>query len=88
MDVVTTGSVFDTSAVITAERPDLVLVDVNMPGNELAHIARRHADPKRPFVLYSALPAEALEQLAAKCGADGYIQKSGRMYELAAAIEG
>lgn len=64
---------------LTRERPDLVLMDVEMPGksgDEAAAAAAKVALHKCPFVLYSSKPAVELTRLARACGAVGFIEKS------------
>lgn len=62
------------------ERPDLILVDVNMPlvpGDELVKLLA--ACPSLagvPMVLFSSNDEGALRQAARACGAAGYICKS------------
>jgi CheY-like chemotaxis protein len=77
------------SGAITAvlqERPDLVLVDVNMPnmtGDSLADVlSRTRATRGTMVVLYSSLPANALRVKALAAGAHGFIQKSGVQIDL------
>src|SRR4051812_19929898 len=68
------------------ERPDLVLLDVNMPnmsGDSLADIlGRTRATRGTLVVLYSSLPANALRMKALAAGAHGFIQKTGAQSEL------
>jgi len=68
------------------ERPDLVLLDVNMPnmtGDSLADIlGRTRATRGTLVVLYSSLPANALRMKALAVGAHGFIQKTGAQAEL------
>src|SRR6478735_4186133 len=68
------------------ERPDLVLVDVNMPnmtGDSLADVlGRTRATRGTLVVLYSSLPANALRMKALAAGAHGFIQKTGVQTEL------
>jgi CheY-like chemotaxis protein len=68
------------------ERPDLVLLDVNMPnmtGDSLADIlGRTRATRGTLVVLYSSLPANALRMKALAAGAHGFIQKTGAQAEL------
>lgn len=90
LDVVTTASAFNTAALVTDEQPDLVLVDVRMPGlsgDTLVRIAKgRPGGTACPFVLYSTSDPATLASLTKQCGADGYIHKSGRLQELAASV--
>jgi CheY-like chemotaxis protein len=65
---------------ILHEQPDLVLLDVNMPGmsgDSIAEILSR-AGPSRGtiIVLYSSLPANALRMKVVATGAHGFIQKT------------
>ncbi|HTA92787.1 MAG TPA: response regulator [Polyangiaceae bacterium] len=71
---------------ILHERPDLVLLDVNMPnmsGDSIAEILSR-AGPTRSaiIVLYSSLPANALRMKALATGAHGFIQKTSVQVDL------
>jgi DNA-binding NtrC family response regulator len=71
---------------ILHERPDLVLLDVNMPnmsGESIADILSR-AGPSRGtvIVLYSSLPVNALRMKALAAGAHGFIQKTSVQADL------
>ena len=81
-DVLEDGG-FDTEAVATIDafekalkwwHPQAVVVDVNMPGKSGLEIVEeiRALKAGPPVVLMSAMVDSSLEQLAAKCGADGY----------------
>lgn len=89
--VVTINSAFGFSALLSSERPDVILIDLAMPGisgDRLVQIARRRwsshppatapASRSRgcPILLYSDRPAHELKTIAEKCGADGYVSKS------------
>ncbi len=80
-DVVSTNSPMGVREAITKFRPDLVLVDVNIPllkGDELVSLARTAAAASglRPrFVLYSGLDDEDLAARTKYSGADGWISK-------------
>ena len=71
---------------VLSERPDLVLLDVNMPnmtGDSLADVlSRTRATRGTLVVLYSSLPANALRMRALAAGAHGFIQKTGAQTEL------
>ena len=73
-------------AAVLQERPDLVLLDVNMPnmtGDSLADVlSRTRAARGTIVVLYSSLPANALRVKALAAGAHGFIQKSGVQADL------
>ena len=71
---------------VLQERPDLVLLDGNMPnmtGDSLGEIlGRTRATRGTLVVLYSSLPANALRMKALAAGAHGFIQKTGAQAEL------
>jgi len=75
-------------AVVTIlhERPDLVLLDVNMPnmtGDSLADLlGRTRATRGTLVVLYSSLPPNALRMKVLASGAHGFIHKTGAQAEL------
>jgi DNA-binding response OmpR family regulator len=68
-----------TTPMILSERPDLVLVDVSMPGlsgDELVRMVK--GNPRAAgvsVVLFSSRDAGELEALARRCGAAGYLVK-------------
>src|SRR5882724_6769495 len=72
--------------IILEQRPDLVLLDVNMPnssGDSLADIlARTRSTRGTVVVLHSSLPANALRMKALATGAQGFIQKTSVQAEL------
>lgn len=77
VDVHLTG--FGATEKLIRTRPDLVLIDVNMPalsGDALASILRRrvHASGVRVF-LYSSNDEDALRRAAARLDIDGYVCK-------------
>lgn len=67
-------------AAMLQEEPDLVLVDVSMPGIGGDTLVRcfgtAHPTSKTIVLLYSGLPEEALAAKATASGAHGYIQKT------------
>jgi DNA-binding NarL/FixJ family response regulator len=82
------GTVDDAVAVIQAERPDVVLLDVHMPdGGGLAVLAG--VAPELPEVRFLALsvsdaPADVIDLVHA--GASGYVTKTIEPAELASAV--
>jgi len=78
--VTTRESALGTTLAIRRERPDIVLLDVHMPGlsgDSLAKVLFEARSGHEPVViLYSATDAEELGQLARSCGAAGAIEKS------------
>lgn len=77
-------------AAMVAFRPDVLVLDMMMPGVNGADVLRRIGDcldAKRPCVIaYSASPTHL--QLAGELGADATILKSGDMTDLLAAVGG
>lgn len=73
-------------AVILQEKPDLVLIDVNMPklGGETIVKLFGKAQPNSETIilLFSTLPADQLEPRARAAGAHGYIRKTEDTFEL------
>jgi CheY-like chemotaxis protein len=73
-------------ALILHEKPDLVLMDVNMPGlggdTIVSVFARAQPSGETVVLLYSSLSAEVLRTKAAAAGAHGFIQKSGDLFGL------
>jgi two-component system, NarL family, invasion response regulator UvrY len=72
------GSGEDAVAAAGAERPDLVLMDINLPGMSGIEATRRivAADPGVAVVLLSTYAAEDLPEDARSCGAAGYVGKA------------
>jgi len=84
--VTTRDQAVGTTVALMRERPDVVLLDVNMPlleGDELVRSIRKREILRDIVVLlYSAKPSLELQQLAHDCGADGFVPKSVPMSEL------
>jgi FixJ family two-component response regulator len=79
MDVVTLDSPFGLSRTMQSERPDLVLVDVQMPalrGDQLVSVVLQHRLHRCPIVLHSDRPPSELADLTKKSGASGFICKT------------
>lgn len=72
---------------LAAFAPDLVLVDINMPGikgDEVCRRLRRRQDTRHiNIALMSSLSDDELARLAAESGADGFLSKQHGMEELA-----
>ena len=86
--VAAAGSVEEAVAAILAEKPDVVLLDVHMPGGGGVEVIRRVA-AKRPAQRFLALSvSDAAEDVMAiiRVGARGYVTKSISGEELGAAI--
>lgn len=78
-DVVGVASPFEFPMAMRRERPDVVLMDVGMPGlggDKVVEFARRGGEPRCPIVLFSDRPEKELARLAVSCGADGFVRKT------------
>ena len=80
--VVTHDSGFGLSREVRQHHPDLLILDVNMPGlggdgalQALRVLADRFGSLDVPVVFHSGLPADRLEELAQDHGAAGYLGK-------------
>ena len=76
---------------LTGERPDLILLDINMPevtGLDLLEFLRRRPEWKDlPIVMLSSEAADVTVDEAMELGADGYVMKPVTIEELEQAIE-
>jgi len=79
-DVITSESALKLPVIVQREKPDLVLLDVEMPALGGEHVLELSAmfDFLRtvPIVLLSAKSDEELQALVAKSNARGYIRKT------------
>lgn len=88
-DVVELGSPVGMSSVVNLEKPDIVLMDVEMPtieGDKAVAILLKHRLHECKILLYSGRSAAELEKLAKACGASGFVPKTVTDAALAAAI--
>ncbi len=78
-DVITYQHGFGATSAVRANRPDLVLLDINMPalsGENLASIILRNDHAKHvPIVFYSSNDEDSLRSSVLKHGVRGYICK-------------
>ncbi|MGH1341667.1 MAG: response regulator [Nannocystales bacterium] len=87
--VVTHDSGFGLSGVVRKHDPDLLLLDVNMPGlsgdgalSALHALASRFGTLPVPVVFHSGLSDVELTALARSCGAKGHLCKPARSAEV------
>jgi len=87
--VSTAESVDEAEALLASgERPDLVILDVSMPGRNGLELAERlHSFDHIPFLLLTAYSDQAIVEQAAACGALGYQVKPVDTRQLVPAIE-
>ena len=82
----------DGLALIARERPDAVLMDIQMPGMDgLEATCRLRADPANATLIILAVSACALPddaRLARAAGCDGYMVKPVHRQDLLAALDG
>lgn len=85
----TAESVDEAEALLASgERPDLVILDVSMPGRNGLELAERlHSFDHIPFLLLTAYSDQAIVEQAAACGALGYLVKPVDTRQLVPAIE-
>ena len=85
-DVVTHDRPAGCVALILHEKPELVLMDVNMPGlggDTIVSVLAKAAPTSDTIVLlHSSLSAEVLRSKATIAGAHGFLQKSGDLFGL------
>ena len=79
-EVVTYNGYFNRLNFVVEQRPDLVLLDVNMPflsGDELLALFKEHAELRKvPVVFFSSNDETSLRLMTVRAGALGYISKS------------
>jgi DNA-binding response OmpR family regulator len=84
--VITRGQAAGTLSTMLQEKPDLVLLDVNMPrfgGDAIATIfGRVKPDSQTVVLLYSSMSSFELELKVAQTGAHGYIKKTNSRLDL------
>jgi two-component system, OmpR family, response regulator len=88
-EVVTAESPIGVSNSVRSFKPDVVLVDVNIPalsGDKVIETVRRLSQGSARFVLYSACDEAELRALARQSKADGWISKSETGQALVARI--
>lgn len=86
--VVTVGDGLQALPTIHQERPDLVLLDVMLPGMDGLEVCRqlRRADEELPIIMLTAKTREIDKVVGLEVGADDYITKPFGMLELIARI--
>ena len=81
----------DLLATVTAERPDLILLDIQLPGEDgyaLLERLRASGEPLPPIVALTAHAMAGDRERALAAGFDGYLTKPIDIATFAATIEG
>ena len=85
-DVEVTNRAFGVLNLIAQRRPDVVVMDVHMPGlrgTELVELLRDDAElAGTKVVLFSGVVEPELARLAAEAGADGFLHKTAHPRDL------
>jgi len=70
--------------VVAEQRPDVVLLDIEMPGPDVFEVADRlhHLHPETRFVFLSAHIRDGFLASAYRCGASGYFAKGDDLEEI------
>jgi CheY-like chemotaxis protein len=88
-DVIELENPLGMSSVVNNEKPDVVLMDVEMPGmvgDKAVEILLKHRLHDCKILLYSGRAPRELERLARACGAAGFVHKTVTDGALATAI--
>ena len=89
-EVFTRNSGFDSTNFIGKHRPDLVLLDINMPflsGDRLQQIFQAYRSTSDiPIVFFSSNDENSMRVLVKRTGAAGYISKSDMGNDFAAKV--
>jgi len=90
--VITRDVAVGASGIIMREKPDLVLLDVNMPGIEGPELVTRLRQNERlaatEVLFYSSCPVEDLERMVDQSGANGYVRKGDDLASLCEVVAG
>ncbi len=87
--IYTAESVDDAEVILSSsERPDLVIIDINMPGKNGLYLAERlHSFDHIPFIFLSAYNDQSFVERATEYGALGYLIKPIDTPQLTPTIE-
>jgi len=86
--VITTADGFEALALVNSERPDLVLLDLMLPGLDGFEICRRlRREHSMPVLMLTARADEIDKVVGLEVGADDYLTKPFSMRELLARVK-
>jgi len=86
-DVVATGDGEESLRLVERERPDLILLDLMLPGLPGTEVCKRvRATSSVPIIMLTARDAEIDKVVGLELGADDYVTKPFSMRELAARV--
>jgi CheY-like chemotaxis protein len=77
-EVIERDTAIGTTLAILREKPDVVVLDVRMPGltgDKLAALISQQTTPRPVVVLHSSLPESELQELVQSSGAAGFVPK-------------
>lgn len=87
-DVLTTGNAEELRAELEENAPDLILLDINMPGEDGLSVLRSLQGPDRPFVIMLTAAGDVIDRVVGlEMGADDYLGKPVDLRELASRIK-
>jgi DNA-binding response OmpR family regulator len=90
-EVQTCATPFGVSALVVRDKPEVVVLDVMMPGlggaSLAALVAKIEVEPRPQVILWSAIDDEALAKTGRQAGNVPTISKAMRASEIAEAIE-
>lgn len=82
------GNAEELRARLEADRPDLILLDINMPGEDGLSVLRSLQGPEAPFVIMLTAAGEVVDRVVGlEMGADDYLAKPVDLRELASRIK-
>lgn len=89
--VLTSNSALRLPAIVHSEKPDLILLDVEMPalrGDQVLELTKLFDFLQRsPIVLHSSKSDEELQELVGRSGASGYIKKTSNNIAFISKVE-
>lgn len=86
--ITTAGNAAELRAAITAESPDLILLDINMPGEDGLSVLRSLSADDAPAVVMLTAAGDVVDRIVGlEMGADDYLGKPVDLRELTARIK-